>query len=665
MRDNSNKKLIIITLLIMLCLASFYGVIKYYSDKDIEVRLVDKEGMADIIESPFDDYNLGDTVNYASKWSGTEGCLTKSSSGCRCPSSSDPNTWKAARECIAQCNKCGSCRTSAENVNYVCHTCNTAAGYKKDKNGNCTSPQNPLCKFFEFSVVTEHTDKPGTVSETDKISISYRTSNYCPPGYKASISVQNGTPVSQEGVDHFFTATTYGKCPEVTISISLNGKTQIKKLKVRGDWNNPVTVPEVTKPECTTRECSEQDESPSHNRYYEQDSEKKYTIMHTRGCSSGHSSEKPACYGDASVLSLATSVKWIKPSQKDSVNRIEIKGITKKEDCVLFKEKNSLNYCEPKNITAIPQTKTASTCEGNIEIKTTDGLSCDKNPFYTIKCDNTITTKFDNGDDGNKITTTNEIYVGQGFKYGITVNTKRKCEARFYVDNWKKAYEYNQNWINQLNADLKKTSKSSEKKEINSLIKTYEKKINDLKNMVKTYRNYNVTKGYDEATALSIDYKISNKPSNVTSNFETVVIKEVNGKKSNEKKVKLNISGVTDPYDYDWNSEREIKLIPAKVYINKDTGKPDSSGIDGGNKVYVDYYIDKGTYTMNIKVSNVGGNNTINNNKCKLKIKDQELLYRPIDLSNPFISEKWTPGSNWVNDLFDFSKIIDSDIWKN
>ena len=45
MRDGSNKKLIVLSLLVMLCLLAFYKVTKYYSDKDIkpEIRVADEE----------------------------------------------------------------------------------------------------------------------------------------------------------------------------------------------------------------------------------------------------------------------------------------------------------------------------------------------------------------------------------------------------------------------------------------------------------------------------------------------------------------------------------------------------------------------------------------------------------------------------------------------
>ena len=431
MRDNSNKKLIIITLLIMLCLASFYGVIKYYSGKDIEVRLVDKENMADIIESPFDDYNLADTnlgdVN--NKWlNKNETCkIVNVSECCKSIPLSETNT---RLYCEKHCDDvCSACRDTAELSNYRCHTCNKDAGYKKDSSGKCTLDMDSRCaiSYVKINPTNNEWVRLGTISQNQDFTIRVRTNNYCPPNYIPSLSIKNGSTkdkgtLKQEG-NRQFSAVASGICPSVTVSASINGTSMSASLKVLGGWQDPVKVPEVIEPACTTSICADKEDSPSPDRYYEQDSEGKYTIMHTRGCSSGYSSETPACYGDASVLSLATSVKWIKPSQKDSVNRIEIKGVTKKADCVLL-QKNSPSFCEPKNITATPQTKTASTCEDNIEIKTTDGLSCDKNPFYTIKCDNTIITKFDNGDDGNKITTTNEIYVGQGFKYGITVNTK-------------------------------------------------------------------------------------------------------------------------------------------------------------------------------------------------------------------------------------------------
>ena len=41
----------------------------------------------------------------------------------------------------------------------------------------------------------------------------------------------------------------------------------------------------------------------------------------------------------------------------------------------------------------------------------------------------------------------------------------------------------------------------------------------------------------------------------------------------------------------------------------------------------------------------------------------QEIKYRPIDINNPFINDSWEKGENWVNSQYDYTGIIDKDIW--
>ena len=46
-----------------------------------------------------------------------------------------------------------------------------------------------------------------------------------------------------------------------------------------------------------------------------------------------------------------------------------------------------------------------------------------------------------------------------------------------------------------------------------------------------------------------------------------------------------------------------------------------------------------------------------------MKIKEQKLLYRPIDINNPFINSGWRKGENWLNTAYDFTGTIHNDVW--
>ena len=40
-----------------------------------------------------------------------------------------------------------------------------------------------------------------------------------------------------------------------------------------------------------------------------------------------------------------------------------------------------------------------------------------------------------------------------------------------------------------------------------------------------------------------------------------------------------------------------------------------------------------------------------------------DIRYRSIDVSNPFINDKWQKGKNWVNDKYDFTQAIHANTW--
>ena len=194
----------------------------------------------------------------------------------------------------------------------------------------------------------------------------------------------------------------------------------------------------------------------------------------------------------------------------------------------------------------------------------------------------------------------------------------------------------------------------------------YGEKINqeNLNNMKTAYNNFDPTTTYNdnESGDISLNYQINAKPANSNANFVLNVINEGKGQYYGKS------SDPNNPTNYTWsnkNNPRIVKLTLPKVYFDKETGKTPpvtKNVIDGGNKLYIDYNTDPGTYNINVKVSGVGCS-SINNDKCSITVKENEILYRPIDLSNPFINNKWTPGSNWVNNKFDFRNIIHSDIW--
>ena len=337
-----------------------------------------------------------------------------------------------------------------------------------------------------------------------------------------------------------------------------------------------------------------------------------------------------------------------------------------------------------------------NSCEEAKEISISEGEKCsDSDPsksFYTIKCDRTAKTNFDYGDD-NDTSTVREIYKGQGFKFGIKVESTIECRGEFSGSKWINVYnllkgkldavdpnlinycnnyDYN-GWDNYIKNVLK-PKKESAKSELYKLWRI----IEELKDIVDNYNKYEPNVEYNEEATLDFTYKVGGKVVRLSTQspnqsvFERSILSEGTYASKYENVVNLGVKGVTNPKNYLRSSKsnpRIVKLTPKNVYINTNTTNIQTdakNAISGGNKIYIDYATDTPqTITpINITVTGLAGNNsTINNNQCTLKVRDMEIIYRPIDVSNPFINNTWTPGKNWLNSQFDFRNIIHSNIW--
>ena len=111
-----------------------------------------------------------------------------------------------------------------------------------------------------------------------------------------------------------------------------------------------------------------------------------------------------------------------------------------------------------------------------------------------------------------------------------------------------------------------------------------------------------------------------------------------------------------------------VYLDLPEILLNKITGEETSSktnSLSGGNRIIINKNADAQTISnININVSGLAGNNSsVKNNKCKIKIDKKDLLYRPIEITNPFIDASWKKGDNWVNSTYNFTNIIDPDVW--
>ena len=776
MKDNSNKKLVLIGILILVCMFSFYEVVSYYQGKDYEpiVRnIIEKNNDSSNINiaDNNEEINLGDD-DACSKW--TYSCpqggnvngdkcrittIKNATGDHKCP---DRNcSWSAGRcFCITKVydatKTCAECiiKTSGKVVGHVSPgssvgsitisysgTCSSQTITPTCENcisiGSCTIPEGTFvtersctltatasdapCKTGKFttsvggggsfSIMNKWTNSTGTRKEelpqssgdADKDSRDIwgvynsqtglwevrQTRNACGSSSKHSyccVKKDASGNVTEYGGYKENQADLNACGEEFTADEGIGkdscGTSQLHSYCcVQKDENGNVTAYNgykenqsdlnacsegwtadegIGKDSCITNYCCLKKDDSGHVI----DASYKENQSDDNACSEGWTVDKNRsreqcvpdpkyCYGDTGYLSTAKSVEWL--YEADSVNRVLISGVTRKEDCHKLEQPAT---CTPQALAVTPQNVDANICEDNVHLILTDGIDCPGAAFYSIECKTNAVVRFDNGDDNGIITDVNEIMIGQGFKFGIKLTLPKKCTAVFNGDRWNLAYERAVNLKNQANKDLQVSGISdTDKREVESVLYEMENRIDDLKGMVNAYNGIDLADTSDEQASLNISYKVNGKAADVNSEFETKIINEGKGNIYNAVSVSLKAKDVTEPKSYTWSNTSDpkiIKLVPVKKYID---------GLDGGNKVYIDYNTDPGTYPIQINVSNIAGKNQVNNNMCKLKVTREEILYRPIDVSNPFINNKWEPGANWINSELDFRNIIHANIW--
>ncbi len=365
------------------------------------------------------------------------------------------------------------------------------------------------------------------------------------------------------------------------------------------------------------------------------------------------------------------------------------------ENCVI--KKPEVGSCSIGNNSKSTK-EDASECEGTTKVTLTDTTKCtdnehDETNFYEIGCTKTINTHFDYGNDG-KENTIRSLYKGEGFAFGVNVETSLNCKYIFYDETWTKVYNDIKNIIKKVDSKLLDylNDEDAWKDYIDqnilnkngvtdaSILYWYWGLAEDLREAVKVYNESTPKNIYNENSELTLTTKEKGKDVTNKYKLKQIVKDEGTYKEENVENKDLKVTGVTNPKSYTLksNTTRKVTLIPERVCINKKTGKittiegdkcPENT-LDGGNKIYTSFLTDSNEktepYSIKIKVEGLGAvDYTINHDKCDLKVLESEYKYRPIDVENPFINKDWQKGKNWVNEKFDFTQVINNDTWSD
>ena len=301
-----------------------------------------------------------------------------------------------------------------------------------------------------------------------------------------------------------------------------------------------------------------------------------------------------------------------------------------------------------------PIVNNAKTCNQIVNSSVTTDNSCKttvtSNKYYSVVCDETLAISFNPGN----LT----IKSGQGFSYGIKVVSTNSCVGTFNTDAWLEAYNVS---IRERNNYAKTSAEYKEKDNI----------IKELLSIVNSYNQWEFNSNINPTAVMGIEYKRKGKTVKDQVSFVVIDVIDPSYTKKITTTHNLNISGLTNPSNFTLTKNSTVNLVLPKQYINQINGNVSSTNcsncLDAGNMYYMDTFADVGNYSLAITVSDLGNfkNVTVNNNKCDVTITGNlaNSIYRPIDITNPFIDAAREIGDNWLNNSYSFVATIKKDTW--
>ena len=410
------------------------------------------------------------------------------------------------------------------------------------------------------------------------------------------------------------------------------------------------------------------------------------------------------CYGTKEFLGMEDNkVKWALKASGDY--KYMYSNIKSSDKCALIDVPST---CEAKNININKKSVSATTCEQNgISFDLTDGMKCNK--FYDIKCNTNVSVDFDYGDDGST-KTSNTLLAGQGFKFAIKTTTSKTCSFEFFAEKWKNEYNlavkrFNTITNSKITALLKKKLTNETINEIKKLLQNKNKDdakrvfelardVLDLEQIVTDYNNYTPASTSDGDGTIDFSYKLNSEKDVKTDNYKLIkaVANEGAGKTFADPDENTDKNGVyklgatspitgkkiVNPVKKIWSNNvsknknpRVVKYVPDVTYFDVSTGTKTTTkenNVYGGYRIYTDPNISSnftGIKTpISVKLTNLGSTgSSVTNTKCTIKIQNASMLYRPIDVTNPWVDASRKIPTNWLNKTHNFTKTINGNIW--
>ncbi len=263
------------------------------------------------------------------------------------------------------------------------------------------------------------------------------------------------------------------------------------------------------------------------------------------------------------------------------------------------------------------------------------------------------------------------LVSGRGFPTDITLSTNMLCTYTFNTDKYKKDYQEIQDKLKTETDSKEIASLTVRQGELDDILKNYIEitKLNDLKEYKERFikQSAYLTVKYDNSTNYSIVEFVNSKTSEVLDpncNSSSTKSETINGKTVETNKVcKVSF-------------KKEMKLPESCLDMQSGDAiscSPEDALLTGGNEFYIDKKATSGQVIVEINGAGYRGNIKFSLDKddkgdpvCTFNNSNKKLVFRQIELEDPFLTN-YDPlrgvGKNYLNNKFDFTKIIQDDIW--
>ena len=300
--------------------------------------------------------------------------------------------------------------------------------------------------------------------------------------------------------------------------------------------------------------------------------------------------------------------------------------------------------------------------------------------IYTIDCEETMKTAFNGPVWDNK---NSFMYAGTGFGFNYQVKTKVECEGKWHADFYALALKYTTDYL-----DKHGHTEGVSQDGVNDVADShwYASAKTGMEDIKKSYQNWSLKSIYFSASKVAANGEIADDQSQVSTS---------EGRTKDEYKEKLELeteynstqptsecysktsSGAPTqsvPQDFTYKVAYTFNFRLPLLYYKPNGGYTTEDCTNCGKLGRIfpisenDDYAGNSKYVYKVDINNLGMNHNWSNNEvCSISMKKKDIVFRQINLTDPFIQKLANSdhkiGRNWQNNKYDFTDVIDPSIW--